>query len=210
MTKPSGCISILPPSFVSSFAVVSMRLVSLTRNSAASRIVVAPSAWVAASASNGSSSISLGIVAPPISVPSRADDLTKMSATGSPPISRWFASVMSAPISCRTSRIPVRVGLTPMSWRTISEWGIRQAATMKKAAEEMSPGTRAFTAARSWPGVNEITPFPSLVMAAPRALSMRSVWSRAGPGSLIVVGLEACNPAKRMADLTWALATGRV
>ncbi|MCY1459009.1 hypothetical protein D9M71_764460 [compost metagenome] len=71
---------------------------------------------------------------------------TRRSATGSPPTSRWFSRVMSAPINLRMSITPVRVGLMPTCSSTISEPSAMLAATRKNAAEEMSAGTSMWVA----------------------------------------------------------------
>ena len=83
--------------------------------------------------------------------------------------------------------MPVRVGFTPTSARVMWLSGVTDAATMRKAADEMSPAT---VMSSGWSGVAGrslwmVLPYTS--MGAPMARSMRSVWSRAGPGSRTMV-----------------------
>lgn len=83
-----------------------------------------------------------------------------MSATGSPPTSRGFSSVMSAPISLRISIDPVRVGLMPTCSSSSSESSAMVAATRKNVAEEMSAGTSIWVACSLWPD-STVTLLPS-------------------------------------------------
>ena len=78
---------------------------------------------------------------------------------------------------------------------------------MKKAAEEKSAGTTIRPGSRRSAGVTT-TASPSRRSEAPAALSMRSVWSRLGRGSITRVSPSARRPANSRQDLTWALATG--
>jgi len=48
---------------------------------------------------------------------------------------------MAAPISIRTSTTARRLGFNPTPWKSVSEFGSRRVAAMRKAAEERSPGT---------------------------------------------------------------------
>ena len=162
-----------------------MRLDSLTLSSCASRITVSPSANAAATAITGSSSIRRGMIAPPISTPCSLLYLTVRSHIGSAS-SRKFDSVMSAPMSRRTSRTPVRVGLTPTFLIVSSLPGMIAPATRKNAADEISPGTAISTAWRS-SGGSSVMVLPLVSISTPSARNMRSVWSREGAGSITVV-----------------------
>ena len=51
-------------------------------------------------------------------------------------------------------------------------------------------------------------PSASTVMSAPASASISSVWARVATGSRTTVSPAADSPASRMADFTWALATG--
>jgi hypothetical protein len=51
---------------------------------------------------------------------------------------------IDAPISERTSRMPVRVGFKPMFVTVMRDPGTMAAATKRKAAEEISPGSAPF------------------------------------------------------------------
>ena len=84
--------------------------------------------------------------------------------------------------------------------------------TIQKAAWEGSPGTE------KAPG-DEVTPVQtdhppaadrSMVISAPMASSISSVWGRVATGSWTTVSPWAAKPARRTADLTWALAIGGV
>ena len=123
---------------------VSMRLDSLTFNSAASFIVVVPSAKAAMTAMTGSSSISDGMISPSIVVPCKLEDRTRRSQTGSPETVRQFCFSMSAPMADATRRMPSLVGFMPTFLMSISEFGTISPAAIKYAAEEMSPGTSIF------------------------------------------------------------------
>ncbi|MNE58337.1 hypothetical protein D3C80_1533590 [compost metagenome] len=118
-----------------------MRSDSLTRSSSAPRSTVRPSAQAAATNSTGNSSMASGTRCWGISIPLSLAPRTRRSATGSPPTSRWFSRVMSPPIRRRMSMTPVRVGLMPTCSSSSSEPSAIDAATRKKAAEEMSAGT---------------------------------------------------------------------
>ena len=116
ITIPSSRSSMLAPKRDSSVTVVLMRSDSLTRNSAASLMVVVPLAKHAATAMTGNSSRILGIVSPPISMPVSSPEVTRRSATGSPPSIRWSTKLRlgPAPIACKASIIPVRLGFSPI------------------------------------------------------------------------------------------------
>ena len=115
---------------------------SLRRSSAASRIVVSPSAKQAASATSGSSSIASGISAPPTSVPrsgasadaDRADRLAAALAH------RLDLDLGAHPLEDRRAGRSGS-GCVPTPSRVTSLPGTSSAATMKKAAEEKSAGT---------------------------------------------------------------------
>ena len=80
--------------------------------------------------------------------------------------------------------------------------------TNQAAAELASPGT-SISKLFNGPGPM-LTLFPFTEMSAPMARSIRSVWSRVAEGWWTTVRPSAPNPANSTADLTWALATGRV
>ncbi len=106
-----------------------------------------------------------------------------------------------------TSMIPVRVGFMPTPVKRTSASGWTDAATIQKAAAEMSFGTRIESGASGTSGLSR-TAGPSRPMRAPIAASMRSVWSRVGSGSSTIVSPSAKSPASRMLDFTCADATG--
>ena len=94
---------------------VSIRSDSLRRSSAASRIVVVPSAKQAARATSGSSSIASGISAPPTSVAAqRAERTTRRSRDRlAAALAARARPRSAAPIRSRIVSRPVRVGLRP-------------------------------------------------------------------------------------------------
>ena len=96
--------------------------------------------------------MSVGIRAPSMTHPLRLPERTRRSAVGSPGPSVRFKSVTSAPMLRQTRRMPSRVGLTPTLFMRISEPGTISAAAMKKAADEISPGTVTACARRGRPG----------------------------------------------------------
>ena len=172
---PSGRSSICTPIFLSSAAMEASRSDSFTRSSAASLMIVFPFPQAAATDMTGISSIALVITSPLIVIPFRPRCLTLISATGSPACSRAFSIVISAPISLRTSMMPVRVGFTPTFLIRRSEPGTIAAATMKNAADEISDGitTVPGDASACRPRMRTIN--PSSCISTPNDLSMRSV-----------------------------------
>ena len=172
---------------LSSVVTAARRSVSLTRSSAAPEITVSPSAKRAATARIGISSMRRGMISPPNDAPRRDADRTRMSASAS----RSLQIMIFAPMSDNTSRIPVRVGLTPTSCRRMSLPSIRDAATSQYAAELMSPGTQISSGANSSSAGSIVTFVPSRSILAPKALSIRSVWSRESAGSVRQVALSA-------------------
>ncbi len=89
---------------------------------------------------------------------------------------RRFSSVISAPMSRRTSIIPVLVGLTPTFVTVTHEFGIIAPSTIKNAAEEISPGTSTSTAVSLFFELTVISR-PFTFISAPIAPSISSVWS---------------------------------
>ncbi len=149
----------------------------------------------------------LGINWPLISVPLRLLLFTTRSAAGSPQSSRTLSITMSAPIFLRISMIPVRVGLIPTPLILICEFCKTRQAMIKKAAEEISPGTVICLAFNSEiPSIKTVLPLTST--GAPRYFNIRSVWSLDGESSVRLVLPAAYSPARRTQDFTWALATG--
>ena len=71
----------------------------------------------------------------------------------------------------------------------------------------MSPGTVIERAAKP-AGPSIVVTRPSRRTGAPSQASMRSVWSRVGPGTSIVVRPSAASAARVRQPMTWALATG--
>ena len=88
--------------------------------------------------------------------------------------------------------------------------GTTHPATTQKAAWEGSPGTRGAGAGASSaaPGPRRSPARASTSMSAPARASISSVWARVATGSRTTVSPSASSPASRMADFTWALATG--
>ncbi len=86
--------------------------------------------------------------------------------------------------------------------------GWSAAAASQKAADEMSPGTSMSRAAKPT-GPSIVVVEPSRWTGAPSQASSRSVWSRVGPGVVMVVRPSAASAARVTAPSTWALATGR-
>ena len=72
----------------------------------------------------------------------------------------------------------------------------------------MSLGTTIFSGAINFSAGEIVIALPTFFISTPNAANIFSVWSRDGAGSIIVVGLSAYSPAKIIADLTCALATG--
>ena len=107
------------------------------------------------------------------------------------------------------SSTPRRVGLVPTAGNTTSLPGVIAAATRKNAADDKSAGTVTSTGDSAAAGSIVTWLFPRRTLA-PIAASMRSVWSRLGPGSITVTGLAAYSPAISSALFNCALATGSV
>ena len=137
---------------------------------------------------------------------------TRRSPTGSPATSRSLRISRGAPMASSTSRMPVRLGLRPTFSRSKSAPGTSRPATNQKAAELISPGTTTRWPWSRAPGVISTRGPPlasgSLTRSAPKARSIRSLWSRERAGSITVVGPSALRPASSRALFTWAEATG--
>ena len=97
----------------------------------------------------------------------------------SPPLSRLFAIVMSAPMSFSVSIRPMRRGLSITPLMTISEPGTINAATSGNAADEGSLGTAMGVGLSSASPVTWIALAPSAsgstAILPPKACTMRSV-----------------------------------
>ena len=153
--------------------------------------------------------MSRGIIAPPKVQPCSWLDFTRRSATGSPVTIRSFSRVILAPIWARISKTPVRVGFIPTFSISSSESGTIQPATNQKAAELISPGTITDCPCNfAGPVTVTLWVWGSMLNSAPKALNIRSLWSRERAGSVTVVWPSVANPANRRQDLTWAEAMG--
>src|SRR6185312_5359247 len=210
--KSSPSISTSTPFTRRSAAVAARRSDSLTRNSLRPRITVVPSAKAAATARIGYSSIMDGARAAGTSTPRSPDARTRISAVSSPPSVRRSRCAIDAPISASVIRSPVRSGLSITPSRITSEPGVSSAAISGKAAEDGSAGTTIGAGANSgWP-VSVIrrpfAPSSSTRTAAPKWLSIFSVWSRVASRSTTTVSPGAERPASNTADLSCADATG--
>ena len=96
--------------------------------------------------------------------------------------------------------------LTP--WIVSREPASSVAATRNGAAAEKSPGISTSPSSRRSAG-QTVALVDRRCTRTPAASSSASVWSRVGSGSTTVVSPSAAkSPASRIADLTWALATG--
>ena len=131
MIIPSSVGVMSAPMDLKASVVVSIRFVSLTFNSAASLMIVVPSAQAAMTAIIGISSMSVGINAPSIVVPCSLLVRTRISARGSPPSSDSLTRVMSAPIFLHTSKKPARVLLIPTFFTSSSESKVKSPAAIK-------------------------------------------------------------------------------
>ena len=106
----------------------------------------------------------------------------------------------------------MRKGLSSMPSTVTSEPGVIRAATSGKAAEDGSPGTLTRVPVSDWPpGRMMRRSGPAYVTStcAPKARSMRSVWSRVASGSITSAPPSAWRPASSTADFTWADGSGR-
>ena len=101
----------------------------------------------------------------------------------------------------------MRVGLSPTPVMRKREPGTSPPATSQKLAALRSPGTSRSSGARRSARPTADRP-REVFTSAPIARSIRSVWSRVGMVSTTSVNPSAYRPASKMADLTWALATG--
>ena len=101
------------PNFNSPSEIAFNRSDSFTLSSAASLIIVSPSANAAAIDKIGISSIILGIIDPSRITPDSVDGRTIKSAIGSPDYSLAFLTSILAPISRNTFNTPIRLGFIP-------------------------------------------------------------------------------------------------
>src|ERR1700716_1921899 len=210
--RSSPTISTLTPLTRSIAAVASSRSDSLTRNSCRPRMMVVPSAKLAATASTRYSSIIEGARSGGTSTPRSLEARTRNCAIGSPASPRTSLSSMDAPISRSVVNRPVRSGLVMTSVNTTSEPSTISAATIGNDAEDGSAGTTTSAPCSSGCPVSAILRpwLPSLVetICAPKCFSISSVWSRLASCSITVVTPGAVSPASSTADLIWAEATG--
>src|SRR6266511_4096630 len=205
-TRWSPSTAASPPRPRISEATPARRSLSLTLSSAAPSNLDSPSACIATTASRGTSSTTSGSSAAPITVPrSPGPAATVISPTGSPTTWPLGRRSTRAPMRVRTSRNRVRVGFRPTS-ATATRPPVSTAAPAGNAADETSPGTIPSKAGGSKADTH--TSPGSARTGPPSAPTMRSVWSRDGPGSTTEVSPSAASPASRTAPLTWALGTG--
>ena len=162
-----------------------------------------------ATARMGISSMRLGISSGRRLVPCReSEPYTVISPYGSPASSGEVGTMsIRAPILCRALMTAFRVLFSPTWCNVRRDPGRLAAATIQKAAEEISAGTvKLWATGRAGPQVPTVS--PSTVQGTPKWRNRRSVWSRVAAGWRTVVVPSANMPANRMALLTWALAMG--
>ena len=92
----------------------------------------------------GNSSINRIIISPDNFIGFNLEYFAWISPVGSVPFSDLFRILMSPPISIKTSRIPVRNEFRPTFFIIISESFFINAATIKNAALDKSPGMLIF------------------------------------------------------------------
>ena len=139
--RSSPSIACGTPAAARPAATAASRSDSLTLSSCRPRMRVVPSAKAAATARTGYSSIIDGARCAGTSTPASRLAPTRRSATVSPPSSRSSRRSISAPISRRVARSPVRSGFIITPSMTTSEPGTISAATSGNAAEDGSDGT---------------------------------------------------------------------
>ena len=153
------------PFFFSPSAITEILSVSFTRNSATPGIWVVPSAAAAATDKIGYSSIIEAARMAGTVMARNALDRTRISATGSPPSTRSFDRVISPPISCNVRIRPVRCGFIPIAGKVMSLPFVISAATMAKAADDGSRGTRISAALNVASPVSRTICWPSSVIS---------------------------------------------
>ena len=127
----------------------------------------------------------------------------KISPTISPFMIFLLKIFMLAFIFFRTSKSPVLKKLSPTFLSIILLCLVIRAATIKKAAELKSPGTKISFGFKKFGDFKVIT-FSFFFILAPRYLRRISVWSRLGIFSLSIVVPFKFKLARRIALLTWA------
>ena len=160
--RPSSVTVQSMPSVCRPSAITAIRSDSFTRNSFAPVNTVRPWAQLAAINNTGNSSIAKGTKYSGISIPFRLELRIVISATGSPPTWVLLLRLISAFINFKISMIPVRVGLIPTCVSVSSLSWLIAAATIKKAADEISAGT-AISPPVSVPPPSTLTRLPSTV-----------------------------------------------
>ena len=113
ITMPSSVGTASTPRICKPSAMTWIRSLSLTRSSFAPVNRVCPSAQAAAINRIGNSSIAKGTRCSGMSIPCNWLDRMCKSATGSPPMICLLSISILAPINCKISMMPVRVGLIP-------------------------------------------------------------------------------------------------
>ena len=186
ITIPSAVALTCAPQASKPVSIAAIRSDSFTLSSSAPRTIVCPCAKHAATNNTGNSSIAKGTIDVGTSMPRSWLDLTRRSATGSPPTTRGLITSISAPISLRMSTTPIRVRFMPTCSRIRSEPGTIDAATRKNAAEEISAGTSISQPCSVWPPF-KLRLAPSISTLTPKPPNIRSVWSLVGAGSVMRV-----------------------
>ena len=150
---------------------------SLWRSSAAPAISVVPRATQATAASSGSSSMASATCAAPRRTPVSGAWRTRTSPMGSPLVAAGAMSTR-APMRSSARKKPNRVGLSETPRTVTSPPGIIAAAAQKKAAADGSPGTTTWVPTSACGPGRVRRPSGWRCRVAPKAGSIRSVWSR--------------------------------
>ncbi len=173
-TAPSSDSSTATPSARNPSAIAAIRSLSLTRSSPMPENVVLPFATEAAANNTGNSSMASDTSARSTGPPCKAEERTRISATGSSPSRRGFWRLRSAPMLCNISMTPVRVGFIPTFSIRMSAFSAISPASMTKAADDRSPGTWMPQPRNTCPPSMDIR-LPAVVTEAPMDRSILSV-----------------------------------
>ena len=118
--------------------------------------------------------MAIGTSASSIAMPCNCEGRTRKSATGSPPASRACKISISPPIARKISTTAARVGFMPTFSNSNAPSRAISAATIKKAAEDTSPGTTTSQAVSRCPP-RMMSVAPSLPISTPKPRNIRSL-----------------------------------
>src|SRR5699024_2550154 len=205
--KPSSNSSNLMPNLLSSSITALNLSVSLKRSSLASLMTLGELPKAPSTARTGISSINRGMITSYTPQELKLSECFTLTLPIASPSVEVLSTSISAFICLNTSMMPDLVSLSETSSINISEPSVIAASTIKKAADDISPGTRTSRGFKDWLPCS-LTVSPSTEISTQYFSSMISVLLRDLNSSCIIVAPSANRPENNIAFYTCALATG--